>query len=145
MTGESEKKVIDVVVALIHSMGRYLVSKRRNDVHLACMWEFPGGKPERGETDEQALMREVLEETGMQIRVCRLYHQVTHSYPERTVNLRFYLCEPQSESPEPQALEVVEVCWADPDQLSNFEFPEANRALVKMLADSVTSPESVSQ
>ena len=106
------------------------------------MWEFPGGKPHAGESDKAALVREVREETGMEIVPKRLYHEVTHSYPERVVNLKFYLCEQLPNSPEPQTLEVAEVLWADSELLKSLEFPEANKPLVEML---VASPISISR
>jgi 8-oxo-dGTP diphosphatase len=56
---------VNVVGAALVRDGRALASRRTGPAHLAGMWEFPGGKVEDGETDEQALARELQEELGV--------------------------------------------------------------------------------
>ena len=58
-----------VVAAAIECDGRYLVARRTRPADVAGRWEFPGGKVERGETGEQALIREIREELGVEIAV----------------------------------------------------------------------------
>ena len=56
-----------VVAAAIARDGRYLVARRTRPADVVGLWEFPGGKVEPGETEEQALAREILEELGVEI------------------------------------------------------------------------------
>jgi 8-oxo-dGTP diphosphatase len=58
-----------VVAAAVERDGRYLVARRTQPADVAGRWEFPGGKVESGETDEQALTREIREELGVEIAV----------------------------------------------------------------------------
>jgi 8-oxo-dGTP pyrophosphatase MutT (NUDIX family) len=59
--------VVEVAAGLIAHEGRYLIAKRRTGVHLAGLWEFPGGKREPGETLEECLQRELFEELSIRI------------------------------------------------------------------------------
>jgi mutator protein MutT len=61
--------MITVVAAIIRRNDRILITQRSSDVHLAGLWEFPGGKVEPAESLDDALRREILEELGIRIRV----------------------------------------------------------------------------
>ncbi|HEX2694769.1 MAG TPA: A/G-specific adenine glycosylase, partial [Acidobacteriota bacterium] len=73
---------IEAVVAVIERDGRYLIQKRPSSGLLAGLWEFPGGKREKGETLEDALAREVREELGVEIREAHPLVTVRHAYTE---------------------------------------------------------------
>ena len=70
MTEKSYKKPIVIVVAgaLIDADGRVLITKRPEGKKMAGLWEFPGGKIEKGETPEQALIRELKEELNIETK-----------------------------------------------------------------------------
>src|ERR1044072_8842396 len=85
-------KPIDVAAALIFHDGKLLITQRRPDDHLPNLWEFPGGKVERGDTFEACLVREIREELGIEISVGKLIDDLTYAYPEKTVRLRFFDC-----------------------------------------------------
>ena len=111
-----------------------LLTRRRAGTHLAGLWEFPGGKVEAGESDEAALVRELLEEIGVRVRVGRLFERVTHAYPERTVDLCFYRCEVLEGTPE--ALEVADLAWVPLADLPGYPLPPADAPLVgRLLAE----------
>ena len=83
---------VDVVAAVIEENERFLVTRRQSGVHLAGMWEFPGGKVDAGETHADALRRELREELDTAVDVGEMIFQVTHDYPDRSLALYFYRC-----------------------------------------------------
>ena len=111
--------------------GRVLVSRRPAGAHLGGLWEFPGGKLEPGEDEESALVRELREELGIEVRPGASCGILRHRYPEREVVLRFRFAEIVAGEPRP--LEVDEVRWATPDELGKLHFPEADRPVVTAL------------
>lgn len=127
--------VVRVVAGVILDGRRVLVSRRPEGTHLGGLWEFPGGKVEPGETDAQALIRELHEELGISVRVGEVLEIVQHAYAERAVELVFHRCE--IVSGVPRAVEVAEVAWTDVGALDAERFPEADRPLLARLASLV--------
>ena len=70
----------------------FLLTLRPEGTHLEGHWEFPGGKVHPSETHAEALRRELHEELDIVANVGERVHQVTHAYPEKTVELHFYRC-----------------------------------------------------
>ena len=84
---------IDIVVAFVEDgRGRFLVQPRTGDPLLSGVWELPGGKVAPGEDHAKALAREVLEETGLDVRVGELVCALCHDYGERRVALHAFRC-----------------------------------------------------
>ena len=125
-------RAIDVAAALIFHNGKLLITQRRSHDHLPNLWEFPGGKLEVGETFEACLQREISEELGIEISVGDLVEDLTHAYPEKTVRLRFYVCE--LVQGEPRAIHCQAFRWVSREELSQFEFPAADAHLIAGLA-----------
>ena len=123
--------IIEVVAAVIRRDGRILITQRLDDVHLARLWEFPGGKVEAGESLEAALRREIQEELGIGIVVVDEFHTVEHDYPGKSVRLHFFNC--MIEQGEPVSLGVADLRWVLPAELSQFEFPPADVGLIEKL------------
>ena len=85
--------MIDVAAAVIENReGRILIARRKPEISLGGYWEFPGGKIETGESAEECLKRELVEEMGVQIEVGKALTPATHDYPAFTVTLYPYLC-----------------------------------------------------
>jgi mutator protein MutT len=122
---------IDVAAALVFRDGRLLVTRRPPGKHLAGLWEFPGGKLAPGESWEHALARELMEEVGLPVRPIRLYSEVVHPYPEKTVRLRFFVCESDHGNARPIECDAVE--WTSRETLSSHDFPPADRQLIEAL------------
>jgi mutator protein MutT len=99
---------------------------------LGGLWEFPGGKREPNETFEQCLIREISEELGMAIIVGKLFDEITHAYEEKTVYLKFFLCE--WIGGQPQALGCASFKWVAKDELARYEFPPADAQLLEKIS-----------
>ena len=123
--------IIDVAAALVFRNGKVLITQRFSKDHLGGLWEFPGGKREGGETFEDCLRRELDEELKIQVDVSQLVEALTHSYPEKTVHLRFFQC--QWRSGEPVAVGCADFKWVGPLELRQYEFPAADARLLEKL------------
>jgi 8-oxo-dGTP diphosphatase len=122
---------VEVVAAIVRRNGKLLITRRLDHVHLAGLWEFPGGKVEARESLEGALLREIREELGIDIAVGAEIFTVEHDYPTKSVRLHFFNCTLLQG--EPQALDVSDLRWVTPAQLADYEFPPADSALIQKL------------
>ena len=123
---------VHVAVGVIISADKkVLISKRADHLHQGGLWEFPGGKVEKGETVESALSRELKEELDIEIGSARPLMKVNHEYVDKQVLLDIWVVDSFRGKPigaEDQALE-----WVAVTQLANFDFPAANEAIVKKI------------
>ena len=127
---DPRRQVTTVVAAVIEENGRFLVTRRQAGVHLAGLWEFPGGKVDSGETHTDALRREIREELDAAIDVQDLVFTTTHAYTAVTVTLFFYRCALRG-TPRPQLGQEMQ--WTPRTELASLGFPEADAALIEML------------
>ena len=125
--------VIDVAAGLIFRDGKLLITQRKAGSHLAGLWEFPGGKREPDESWEDCLRRELREELAIEVEVGRVFSEVTHAYPAKTVRLRFFVCSLMSGEPRP--LDCAALAWVTRDRLGDFAFPPADERLLAALPD----------
>jgi 8-oxo-dGTP diphosphatase len=123
---------VAVVAAVIQHDDRFLITRRQDGVHLAGMWEFPGGKVGSGESHAAALRREIVEELDTDVAVRDLVFETTHAYPDRTVTLFFYRCELLG-MPKPMIGQEME--WVARNDLSSLLFPPADVELIRMLVE----------
>jgi len=125
--------MLHVAVAVIRdTRGRLLLSRRREGTHLAGLWEFPGGKVEPGESIDQALRREIHEETGLEVLAHRPLIGIRHHYPEKSVFLDTHLVT--AWSGEAHGREGQEVDWVDTHSLHTYDLPEADKPILTALA-----------
>ncbi len=116
---------VRVVAAVVQRGRSVLVTRRREDAERGGLWEFPGGKVEPGETEPQALVREIDEELACAIEVGPLLLRHTHRYPDLEVELAFYGCTlPEGVAPSPVG--VAELAWAEAGTLASYPFCEAD-------------------
>ncbi len=130
----SQNKVVRVVAAVLERDGKYLITQRRATAVLPLMWEFPGGKVEAGETDQQALKREMLHRLGVEIEVGKLISFVSHPYEHYVVDLFLYECT-LSGGPD-TALETRAVNaykWAASNEFDQYPFTPADEASMNKL------------
>src|SRR5690606_8576427 len=124
--------VIRVVAAVIEEDGRYLITQRNAAAVLPLLWEFPGGRVEAGETDEEALIREVRGRIGVGVRVGEKLAEHNHPYPRYEVHLTMIACtlEPGA-LPKPVA--VNDLRWVTSAELRHYEFPPADEKTMDKL------------
>ena len=123
-----------VVAALIWQNNRFLICRRPPHKTRGLLWEFVGGKVETGETKQQALMRECMEELAVKIRVDDVYMQLVHEYPDMTVELTLF--NAAIVEGEPQLLEHSEIRYISVDEIDRFDFcPADEEILAKLKAD----------
>ncbi|MDB5702120.1 MAG: (deoxy)nucleoside triphosphate pyrophosphohydrolase [Sphingomonadales bacterium] len=134
---EPEQIVTDmllvVAAALIDAQGRVLVQRRPPGSSLAGLWEFPGGKPEAGESPERALARELDEELGISVEAADLTAVTFASEPlgHRHLLLLLFTCRVWERDPQP--LHATELRWVHPAKLREMEMPPADYPLIAAL------------
>ena len=122
-----------VAAALTDERGRVLMQRRPEGKALAGLWEFPGGKIERGESPEMALCRELHEELGIVVEPGDLAPITFASQPlgERHMILMLYRCRRWIGSPQP--LEAAALRWEDVESLAGLPMPAADVPLAAAL------------
>ena len=129
----AQKRHVEVAIALVWRDGRVLVTRRPDNVHLAGLWEFPGGKLGPGETAEACAERELYEEVDVVARARSRRASIEWEYAERHVTLHPVNCE--WVRGDGSAREVSELRWALPEELGELEFPAANASLLRTLSE----------
>ena len=127
------KQITEVVAALIRDKDRFLICRRPAHKARGLLWEFVGGKVEEGETKEQALVRECMEELGITVKPYGEFMQVLQEYRDITVRLTLYNCT-VSEG-KPQLLEHIDLKWITAAEISNYSFCPADEEILKKLKD----------
>lgn len=127
----AEKECIRVVAAEIERDGRFLITQRRPTAVLPLLWEFPSGRVEPGESDEQALLREIRERVEADVRVGKLSMFIKHEYEDYSLDFCVYRCELVSESLTKGR--VHDFRWVTPAEMDGYEFPPADARTIKAL------------
>ena len=125
------KKIVNVVGAFVQRDGKILICRRPKNKAQALLWEFAGGKIEAGESKQDALVRECVEELAVTISVGEELCAVTYDYPEVTVNLTVFFASILSG--EPRCLEHEEIRWITADQIDDFEFCPADVEIIEKI------------
>ncbi|MFL9583066.1 Nudix family hydrolase [Stenotrophomonas sp. AB1(2024)] len=128
----SPKRSIHVVAGVItDARGRILLNRRTENRDMAGLWEFPGGKREDGETSEQALVRELREELGIEAEIGDWIMDVPQEYPDK--HLRLEVWHIRSWKGSPRGREGQAITWVAPDKLSRYSMPPADLPVVAAL------------
>ena len=135
LTTDHKKLQLVVSIALIDNQDQILISKRPPKKHLSGFWEFPGGKVEKNETPENAIIREVKEELNVDINnkcIAPLSFS-EFDYEEFQLLLLLYVC--RRWEGEPKSMEKNEIKWVKANMLRQFKMPPADDTLIYRLQD----------
>ena len=132
------KKEVEVVAALVRKNGRFMICRRPAHKARGGLWEFPGGKIEKGETPEEALRRECREELNIEVAVGSEYMRVRHEYPDLTVDLTLFACE--IAAGEPQKIEHDEILWIAPGEIDRYAFCPADAVILEKIKKEKEDP-----
>lgn len=124
--------VLVVAGALFDRDGRVLIAERPAGKPLAGRWEFPGGKLNPGEAEQQALARELAEELGVAVTASRPFMRLRHQYPQRTIELSMWIVESFTGCVSP--LDGQRLKWVSPGQLRDEDILEADQPFIEALA-----------
>ena len=123
----------DVVAALIWRGKKFMICQRPPHKTRGLLWEFAGGKVEKGETKEEALIRECREELDVALSVGDVFMEVIHEYPDMTVNLTLF----NAEIPvgEPKKLEHNDIKWITPSEIPMYDFCPADTEILERIVE----------
>jgi 8-oxo-dGTP diphosphatase len=120
-----------VAAALFDRDGQVLIAQRPLGKPLAGRWEFPGGKVDAGESEREALSRELREELGIEVLAARPFMRLTHAYAERDVELSLWIVERFTGEPRP--LDAQALKWVAPARLAAEDILEADQPFIEAL------------
>lgn len=124
-----------VVAAIISVNQKILCVQRGKGKHpyLDYKYEFPGGKVEPGETEEQAIIREIKEELDLEISVVKKFLSVQYSYPDISITLHSFLCK--CKNPSIKLTEHLNYKWLSKSELKQLEWAAADEPIVRKLEE----------
>jgi 8-oxo-dGTP diphosphatase len=127
--------VLVAAAALVDADNRVLLAQRPAGRSMAGLWEFPGGKVEVGETPEEALVRELLEELGIDVCLTCLapFTFASHAYDAFHLLMPLYVCRSWDGVITPR--EGQSIAWVRAARLSDYPMPPADLPLLPFLHD----------
>lgn len=120
-----------VTAAIIHHNNQILLAQRPPDGLLGGLWEYPGGKLENGESLQQALKREILEELDCHIEVGEKFGVYQHAFTHFKITLHAFHCRIIDK--EPKAIQASQIVWLTIPQLSDYPMGKVDRKITKQL------------
>jgi A/G-specific adenine glycosylase len=120
-----------IAVGVIWKRGKVLIARRQEERMLGGLWEFPGGKKQKGETLRQTAEREIREETGLSVGVGEPMITIKHAYSHFRITLTAFRCTWIRGTPRPKASTALK--WIEPSELPAYPFPRANRKIAELL------------
>lgn len=125
-------KQLNIAVGIIRNqLGEIFITRRAGDAHMANKLEFPGGKIEADETPEQALVRELHEEVGINATRYSQFETLEYQFPDRHISLWFFMVE--GWEGEPWGKEGQPGQWIAQHSLNADDFPPANLPVIQKL------------
>ena len=125
---------VPVVCAVIERNGHVLVAQRPPHKLLPLKWEFPGGKVEPGEPPATAIVREIREELGCEVRITRALPPFIHDYKTVVIEMIPCVCDLAPDSAEPHPHEHVALAWVPPTELHRYDLAAADWPVVTALS-----------
>ncbi|MEE3440033.1 (deoxy)nucleoside triphosphate pyrophosphohydrolase [Ruminococcus sp.] len=125
--------IVEVVAALIWNGEKFMICQRPANKKRGLLWEFVGGKVEKGESKEQALIRECKEELDIEIEVDSEFISVKHTYPDITINLTVF--NSRIVSGKPTLLEHNDLKWITKNEIPNYNFCPADKVILEKIKE----------
>lgn len=123
--------MVQVAAALIWQGDKFMICQRPVTKTRALEWEFVGGKAEKGETLEEALIRECQEEIGVTVKVGEIFTELDHVYPDITIHLTLFNCEIAEGTV--QRLEHNDIRFITPDEIPQYNFCPADKEILEKI------------
>ena len=123
--------MVEVVAALIWDKDKFMICQRPAHKARGLLWEFVGGKVEPGETKQQALIRECREELAVTVSVGEVFMELTHTYPDITVQLTLF--NTAIAEGFPQMLEHNDIRWISIEEIDHYDFCPADGEILLQL------------
>lgn len=120
---------VDVVAALVWDEKKFMICQRPPGKARGLLWEFVGGKREAGETLQEALVRECMEELGITVKVGNLFMEVLHEYRDIYIRLSLFHCT--VDEGVPRKIEHNDIRWISPSEIPNYDFCPADADILK--------------
>ncbi len=117
---------VPVVCAVIERSGRVLLAQRPPHKLLPLKWEFAGGKVEPGEDPAAAIVREIREELGVEVRVTQALPSFVHDYGRVVIEMIPFVCALADPAAEPHAHEHIALAWVRPEEFSAYDLAAAD-------------------
>lgn len=132
---------LDIVIGIItDASGKILIARRREDVHLGGLWEFPGGKFDNivDRNYEDAVKRELKEELGIEVIECAPMMHFEDSFDN--IDFHFYIFDIMQYRGDVTGAEGQPIEWVNLSELANYSFPDANQIIIKKLSQRAERP-----
>lgn len=128
-------KKIEVVAAILCFEDKILCVQRAESKlpYISKKFEFPGGKIERGESQKEALKRELIEELDITPRIENLFLTVTHKYPDFDLTMHSYICK--TDKTNIKLHEHISSIWLSKKNLTQLDWAAADIPIVKKLME----------
>ena len=124
--------MIDVVAAVIKKDNKYLIAQRNRNKHFAFLWEFPGGKVDKGETFKITLQREIIEELSIGIKIYKKVSSQIHKDDKINVKVHYFLCE--HSAGKIILSEHEDLKWVTKKELSSYRMAPGDSKIIEFLA-----------
>lgn len=121
----------EVVAALIWDNEKFMICQRPAHKTRGLLWEFVGGKVESGESKEDALIRECMEELDVRICVQDVFMDVVHDYPDLLVHLTLF--NATIDEGTPKLIEHHDIRWITPEEIPCYEFCPADKEILERI------------
>ena len=133
---QKEKKKVEVVAAIIKHDDKILCVQRGENKleYISKKYEFPGGKIEEGETNEETIIREIQEELQMNIRTEEEFITVEYEYPDFFLTMHSFICS--CDDPTVQLTEHIDFKWLSTSELEDLDWAGADVPIVEKLIQS---------
>ena len=132
-----KKAIVRVPCAIIEHKGKILAGQRSAELSFPLKWEFPGGKQEKNETDEETLIREIREELNAEIQIIQKLPITSKDQGWREILLVPFVCKLRSTNIT--LTEHEQILWLEPKDLPTLDWTEADLGVIKSYYDYLAS------